>query len=388
MTRVGFVLVFDDGWLGGLNYFRNLLTAIYSLPDRKIEAVVFTADNSGEAYLSELPDIEVVRSKMLRRRSLSWLIRKACQYILGRDIFLERLLAKHKIEVLSHSGSLGRNAAIPSISWIPDFQYYHLPEFFTEKEIALRSRQYEWLCHNSACVLLSSFDAQKDLRAIFPGYSSKSEVLQFVAAVNQENVPTLEELQHKYGFSGSFFLVPNQFWAHKNHQVLLEALSVLKNSGRVLQILATGNSHDHRQPGFFDELMSQARTKGIENNFKVLGVIPKRDLDGLMKYALALINPSLFEGWNTSVEEAKTLGKRIILSDIAVHREQDPASGLFFPPHDANALAKAMRQLAENGQDKSKSGERHHEDFLKRREKFASTYQDVVMKVAKNFSAK
>jgi glycosyltransferase involved in cell wall biosynthesis len=381
VTRVGFVLVFDGGWLGGLNYFKNLVTAIYSLPDRRIEVVVFTTDNAEKAYLNELPDIEIIRSKILRRNSFTWLFRKMCQYIVGRDILLERLLAKYKIEVLSHSGALGRNASIPSISWIPDFQHCHLPEFFTEKEIASRNRQYEKLCRNSTRVLLSSFDAQKDLKAIFPECFSKSEVLQFVAAVNQENVPTLKELQVKYQFSDDYFLVPNQFWAHKNHRVLLEALNLLKNSGRELQILATGNSHDHRQPAFFSELMSYAKASDIESNFRVLGVIPKRDLDGLMKYALALINPSLFEGWNTTVEEAKTLGKCIILSDIAVHREQDPPNGIFFPPQDATALAKTMWQLAENGQDKSGSGEKQHEDFLKRREKFANTYQDIVMKV-------
>lgn len=381
MTRVGFVLVFDDGWLGGLNYFRNLLTAIYSLPDRKIEVIIFTANNAEKAYLNDFQDIEVICSRMLRRNSFSWLIRKVCQCVVGRDILLEKLLVKHKVEVLSHSGALGRNAGIPSISWIPDFQHYHLPEFFTEKEIAARNRQYEKLGRNSNSVLLSSFDAQRDLKAIFPKYFAKSEVLQFVAAVNQENVPTLEELQGKYEFSGGYFLVPNQFWAHKNHRVLLEALSILKSNGRELQILATGNSHDHRQPGFFGELMSYAKVNDIESNFRVLGVIPKRDLDGLMKYALALINPSLFEGWNTSVEEAKTLGKRIILSDIAVHREQAPANGIFFPPQDASALAKAMWQVAGNEPVISSSDEKQHLDFLKRREKFANTYQSIVMKV-------
>ena len=382
MIRVGFALIFADGWLGGLNYFRNLLSAIYSLPDREIEVVIFTADNAGQNYLGELPDIEVVQSKMLRRHSFSWLIRKACQTLVGRDLFLERLLAKHRIQVLSHSDVLGRGASIPSISWIPDFQHRHLPGFFTRKEIALRNRYFERLCDSSACVLVSSFDAQKDLKMMCPDCFAKSRVLQFVAAVNQENIPVLEELQRKYGFSGDFFLVPNQFWTHKNHRVLLDALSILKKSGREVQVLATGNSHDYRQPRYFSELMNHANAEGVARNFKVLGVIPRRDLDGLTKYALALINPSLFEGWNTAVEEAKTLGKSIILSDIAVHREQDPDNALFFPPHDAGALAGAMRQLVEKGQDRNKSGKNHHEDFLRRREKFAAGYQELVMKVA------
>ena len=51
-------------------------------------------------------------------------------------------------------------------------------------------------------------------------------------------------------------------------------------------------------------------------------MIPKNDVSKLIYKSKAVINPSLFEGWNTSVEEAQNTKKKIILSDIAVHREQ------------------------------------------------------------------
>jgi glycosyltransferase involved in cell wall biosynthesis len=62
-----------------------------------------------------------------------------------------------------------------------------------------------------------------------------------------------------------------------------------------------------------------------------------------MRYAVAFINPSLFEGWSTSVEESKSMGKRILLSDIPVHREQAPELGIYFNPEDAEDLALQMR---------------------------------------------
>ena len=63
----------------------------------------------------------------------------------------------------------------------------------------------------------------------------------------------------------------------------------------------------------------------------------------LMRSASGVLNPSLFEGWSTTVEEAKLLGKRLILSDIPVHREQDPAAALYLDPRDPAAWAEAMR---------------------------------------------
>jgi glycosyltransferase involved in cell wall biosynthesis len=71
----------------------------------------------------------------------------------------------------------------------------------------------------------------------------------------------------------------------------------------------------------------------------MLGVVPHAEVYALMRQSVALLQPSLFEGWSTSVEEAKSLGKRVILSDIAVHREQDPPQARLFAPSDAEALA-------------------------------------------------
>jgi hypothetical protein len=55
------------------------------------------------------------------------------------------------------------------------------------------------------------------------------------------------------------------------------------------------------------------------------------------------VNPSRFEGWSTTVEEAKSLGKRVLVSDIAVHREQAPARASYFGVDDAGVLAAQLR---------------------------------------------
>lgn len=61
----------------------------------------------------------------------------------------------------------------------------------------------------------------------------------------------------------------------------------------------------------------------------------------LMKQAKAIIQPSLFEGWSTVVEDAKAMGQKIILSQLEVHLEQteEYSNKLFFNPYDANDLA-------------------------------------------------
>ena len=91
--------------------------------------------------------------------------------------------------------------------------------------------------------------------------------------------------------------------------------------------------------------MRHADAIGVRESFKVLGLVPYEDLSVLFRHAVGLINPSHFEGWSTTVEEAKSLGKAIILSDIPVHREQAPPRGIFVAPDDPQAMADAMRTM-------------------------------------------
>jgi glycosyltransferase involved in cell wall biosynthesis len=85
-------------------------------------------------------------------------------------------------------------------------------------------------------------------------------------------------------------------------------------------------------------LMMQVEQRGIAANFRYLGMIPIDHVYALLRSATALINPSSFEGWSTTVEEAKSFGTPMFLSDINVHHEQ-AASALFFGLRDPAALA-------------------------------------------------
>jgi glycosyltransferase involved in cell wall biosynthesis len=387
VIRVGFVFSFDDGWLGGINYFRNLLTALYALPERKIEAVIFTGLRSSERNFDGFPAVKIVRSRLFDRGSILWRMRLYWQRMFSRDPLLERLLRKHDVALLSHTDWAGKAAAIPAIGWLPDFQHVHLPEFFSKREIALRNENFSNMCRYCPTIIVSSFDAQADLVRFDPGCKSKSEVLQFVAAATDEKtiLPGRGELEKRYKFSGKYFLLPNQFWKHKNHRVVIEALGLLGREGKRVLVLATGSTADYRHPDYFQSLMERAKELGVLDDFRHLGIIPAPDLAGLMRDAAAIINPSSFEGWSTSVEEAKSLGKRVLLSDIPVHREQNPALGSYFPPDDADALASMLWAIWSNpASDEIQMIESARRATDERRLEFARKYQQIVLDTFKH----
>ena len=58
-----------------------------------------------------------------------------------------------------------------------------------------------------------------------------------------------------------------------------------------------------------------------------------------MRKSIAVIQPSLFEGWSTIVEESRSIGKKIILSVLDVHKEQKFSRSIFFKRNSYNDLS-------------------------------------------------
>jgi len=139
-----------------------------------------------------------------------------------------------------------------------------------------------------------------------------------------------------------FIFLPNQFWKHKNHEVVIKAMQIFKDRGKNILVAASGQIEDARHPQYYDNLQKLVRVLKVTEHFRFLGMIPYEDLIGLMRASIAIINPSLFEGWSTTVEEAKSLGVPLILSDIPVHHEQADESTFFFDPYSRRSLAIAI----------------------------------------------
>src|SRR5690606_1228173 len=94
-----------------------------------------------------------------------------------------------------------------------------------------------------------------------------------------------------------------------------------------------------------------AGSLGLGERARFLGFLPRTDQLALMAGAAAVIQPSLCEGWSTAIEDAKALGRAVLASDIAVHREQIGQNVDFFSPDNPRSLADLLARYAETGPD-------------------------------------
>jgi glycosyltransferase involved in cell wall biosynthesis len=381
LLRVGFLFYGSDGWLGGVNYLWNLLFAIGTHERDALQPVLIAPLGADLFALDRLPGLEVLREPVDPQAPWQQLATTARRRISGRDATMRDLCARARLDVLSHSGTYGWRFELPTLPWIADFQHLRLPQNFTLRDRLLRTYALGHQLAEGTCTIVSSEAARADSARYYGPLARRTEVLRFVSQprLDPARLPELGALQARYGIPARYFFLPNQFWRHKNHTVVVDALESLAARGVRPHVVLTGKGEDYRAPAHYAALMAHVQRAGLREQFQHLGIVPHEDLGGLMRHALAVINPSHFEGWSTTVEEARSLGKATILSDIDVHREQDPPGATYFRADDARALAEAL----ERGWDGGRSGDAAREASAaarlpERTAAFASRYRTIV----------
>ena len=99
-----------------------------------------------------------------------------------------------------------------------------------------------------------------------------------------------------------------------------------------------------------------------------------------MRQCVCVMNPSHFEGFGLSVQEARCIGKQLLLSDLPPHREQDPPQTTYFDPHDVEALADRMEEVWDQvrpGPD-SQLEAQARDEYSDRVRQFAQAFMSVV----------
>jgi glycosyltransferase involved in cell wall biosynthesis len=352
MIRVGLPVLNAARWTGGFNYLCNLLEALHQYTPGEIEPVLYVRE------AQDLDGAEPLRALAIGDPVVVW--RSPSRLVRWQTGFDSVVLQKHRsLEsglrragvglVFQQSEWFGARFGLPTLAWIPDFQHRYLPQLFSRGAYLKREIGYRALCHSASLVMLSSEAARQDCEKFYAAARGKTAVARFaVRASSVAEEAHLAELKRRHGLPQRFFYLPNQFWKHKNHLLVVEAVRRLRDQGIEVVVVSSGSMNDSRNPSYPQAVVQRTHEYGVDKLMRFLGFIPREDIPLLMQAAVAVINPSLFEGWSTVVEEAKALAVPLVLSDLQVHREQAPVQAWYFDPADADALAGVMLQAWAN----------------------------------------
>ena len=327
-------------WIAGLYYVCHCLEALATLPDVDRPHVVAFVPENLVAKFRESFDFE----------DCDWI-----DVISIADSYLEttaglsdltELVASQKCEILFPAIS-PPCVTFPGkiIAWITDYQHKYYPEFFSAAECTFRNHLFSFMTAIASRIVCSSETVRQDMERFYPSSQNRGVVLRFTTSpppgtLDVDTRETLRRLQ----INGPYAYLPYQFWKHKNHWTVFRAWEKLAASGHRYQLVCSGSTNDSRSPEHFSELTAYLEKTRLTKFVRILGMIPRGDQWQLYRGAKFILQPSLFEGWSTSVEEARCLGKPVLLSEIPIHREQLGDTGFFFDPTNVHSLAKLIEE--------------------------------------------
>lgn len=237
----------------------------------------------------------------------------------------------------------------PSVVAIHDLQHRLQPEF---PEVSLfgewlaRERYYRASILRASAVLVDSDVGKKDLLEFYEGYGLAPErifVLPFLPPPYLTDAPS-EPLPA--GIPREFFFYPAQFWPHKNHARIIQAVEHIKRlHGRDAHIVFCGSSSGSLRREHHRLIMDMIGETGLSSQVHFLGYVPDALMSTLYRNAIALLMPTMFGPTNIPVVEAWQQGCPVITSDIRGIREQAGDAAVLADPRSTSAIADAMLRV-------------------------------------------
>lgn len=343
--RVAFFLFGGPAWQGGRNYLLNLLKFLVEYESSSVQPVLYLPLDllaQERVLIDQIKGIEVSEEGFINNLNTPSVLLRTI--IRGLNYEAEDVLTRDRIDVVFEVAQfIGKNTRCASIAWLPDLQHIEMPHLFSFSSRLKRDVGFRMQIRSGRKMVVSSAHARSVAARAYPTIRDSIHVVNFaVKSAESVSESTSFRIMEKYSLPEQFLFLPNQFWRHKNHSLVLDALLQLRNLDRTATIVCTGATKDMRDESFFEQLLRQRDRYGLQDSFRILGQIPYADSQILLQSCKAMLNPSVYEGWSTTVEEAKALNVPMLLSDIEVHKEQAGNSAWFFIKNDSHDLAEKI----------------------------------------------
>lgn len=351
--RIALIFNVNPNWMGGTYYILNIINTLNSLPDKqKPEIFLLVTNDSDFEYAQTYTNYPYVYKRIIKFSNNIFLriINRIIKSLFKFNPELNAPLLKDKVDIIfpmTYKNQIKTSAK--KIFWIADFQEKFLPEYFDKKELKKRDKIIKDIIKGKENLVLSSYDALNSFLKFYPnGKNLNISVYRFTITLPILQRNNIDTLMKKFKINNHYFYCANQFWVHKNHKLLIEAINILKLKNKEVIVVCSGSIKDFRNPNYYYELQKYVVKNNLKENIRILGLIERKDQISLMANSIGIIQPSLFEGWSSSIEEAKALNKFLILSDLDVHKEQAPNNSIFFDRFSAKDLADKIEWFIEN----------------------------------------
>ncbi len=312
---------------GGFQQSLNaaLLASRLQLPDWSVTC--FTPDGETVTTLAHY-GIQAVQLRIGWLRKLSMAARRTLRTARStrwtRRLFganaLERALNAHCIDLVYFVAPSGLARDLERTNFIvtvwdlchrdePEF-----PEIRDDREFERREQYYFEVLPKAVAVFADSELGASNMVRRYAIDPNRVHVMRSSPSpqtfVNDEGPkPTQLDVKSMYGLDSDYIFYPAQFWAHKNHVYIVQALYLLeqKRGVRMHAIFAGGDAG-----GTLAHVRTMAQTFGVADRVHFAGFVPGKEIPHLYRQALALVMPTYFGPTNLPPLEALRLGTPVL----------------------------------------------------------------------------
>ncbi|MBV8801643.1 MAG: glycosyltransferase family 4 protein [Gammaproteobacteria bacterium] len=236
---------------------------------------------------------------------------------------------------------------VPIISVIYDLQFIYYPYFFSEKEVSERKKHFKAACKQATKLISISEFTKKTILENNPIKPEKIKTIYIKQAYRLTNIQfdsLTKTLQQYRVTENNFLLYPANFWPHKNHSLLITAFNIYLNQypHRPLKLVCTGTDNLQKK-----QLINSVKRMGLANSIIFPGYLTDTEFSHVLNGCLALIFPSLYEGFGMPILEAMAVGKPVLCSNITSMPEITENAALLFDPRKPEEIANTIKQITD-----------------------------------------
>ncbi|NKL30207.1 glycosyltransferase [Rhizobium leguminosarum bv. viciae] len=338
---------------GGFNQAINAIVQLQRIIGKQHEVVAFTTIKANLLHLKRLgvPAEYLPAAGRLSRIALA-VLRRLSRKEIGKAWMankIENALLEAGMDLayfVTHSSTPNYFRKLNYITTVLDLCHrddLEFPEVSSDGKFEERERHFSTCLPRAVAVMVASHQL---LKSIVVRYGIDEERM---IAMPFEPSPFLGEAHSidrtavlgNYGLRDGYYFYPAQFWPHKNHIRILEAVSLLKQKTAVNSDIRVVFSGADR--GNLARIKQQAQRLGVSDNVTFLGFVPVDHMRALYEGALAVVMSTYFGPTNLPPLEAWAVGRPLVYS--AHLNEQVGDAALFADANDAEQWADAMLRI-------------------------------------------
>lgn len=309
-------------------YTVELFRAMKQIAPRAIELYSFSPEPIAREFLAELEITPVVFGA---RREILW-----------EQVELPKQIRYHGLDIFHATANRGLpyRRACKYVLTCHDV-IDRLPEFCGHEPRRSRWRkQYaDFACRHSAgkYITVSNF-SRRDICRLHGLSPARVAVIHNAAHprfYEMLSPQEIAEVLNKYSLPPKYFLFVGGFDKRKNVTTLIDAFAKLSASTPPLVLAG-------EQKWEFASVAERIDVLGLSPRIFCPNAVADQDLPTLYQGALALVHPSLYEGFGLQVVEAMASGLPVLASETTSLPEVLGGCGLLFNPEDADSIAAKM----------------------------------------------